>query len=86
MKSFWEIFIDDTSRTFEVLGSSTDDTLLTNNTVEMWRAGFKVRCQTPDISIPKEEIKIAGYKQVEKLYSRLIREYEELTTKSLRLW
>ena len=71
MKRFWEVIFDDSKRTIEVIGSSTNDTLLTNNVWKMQQAGMKVRCQTPDISIPKDEIKLSGYTVEENLYSRL---------------
>ena len=86
IKNFWEVIYDDSKRTMEVIGSSTDDTLLTNNTFEMQQAGMKVRCQTADISVPKNEIKLKGYNHEEGLYSRLLMEYENLTKKQLKRW
>jgi hypothetical protein len=85
-RTFWLMVIDDASRTFEVFGKSTDDTLLTSNTVEMQRAGLEVRCQAPDISFSKEDIEIHGYKHEDGLYSRVINEYEKRTGKSLNKW
>ncbi len=86
MKKFWEVIYDDNKRTFEVIGSSNDDTLLTNNVSEMQRAGIKARCSTPDISISKDEIKVSGYTFEDNLYSRLLNDYELLTKKQLKRW
>jgi hypothetical protein len=86
MKTFWEVIYDDSKRTMEVIGSSSDDTRLTNNTYEMQQAGMKVHCQTADISASKESIKVAGYTHEDNLYSRLLNEYEQLTKKQLKRW
>ena len=86
MKRFWEVIIDDSKRTIEVIGTSSDDTLLTNNTVEMQHAGMNVRCTTSDISYPKNEIKISGYKYEANLYTRLLAEYGQKTSKQLKRW
>ena len=86
MKSFWEIIYDDSKMTMEVIGSSIDDTLLTNNTYEMQLAGMKVHCQTADISVAKQNIKVSGYNYENNLYSRLLNEYEQLTKKQLKRW
>lgn len=60
----------------EVIGTSTDDTRLTNNVCGMQMAGMKVRCQTADISVPEEEITVNGYIHENNLYSRLLTDYE----------
>jgi hypothetical protein len=86
MKKFWEVIYDDSKRTIEVIGSSTDDTLLTKNVSEMQQAGIKVRCSTPDISISKDEITVSGYTYEDNLYSRLLNDYELATKKQLRRW
>lgn len=86
MKRFWEIIYDDTKKTMEVVGSSTDDTLFTNNVFEMQQAGMKIHCQTGDISIPKENIKLSGYTNEDNLYSRLLTEYEQITHKQIKRW
>jgi hypothetical protein len=53
---FWEVFKDDSLRQFEILGTSRDDTLLTNNTAEMIDCGLPVRCETiPLKTYPTEE-------------------------------
>lgn len=86
MKRFWEIVYDDSMHTMEVIGSSTDDTLMTNNIAEMQRVGMKVHCQTANIDTPKERINLIGYSIENNLYSRLMFEYERLTNKNLKLW
>lgn len=86
MKTFWEVIYDDTKRTMEVVGSSSDDTRLTDNTYEMQQAGMKVHCQTADNSASKESIIVAGYTHEDNLYTRLLNEYEQLTKKQLKRW
>lgn len=86
MKKFWEVIYDDKTKTMEVIGSSTDETLLTNNVAEMQKIGMIVRCNTPDIDTPKEEIKLAGYTLEDNLYGRLLTEYEIKTRKQLKRW
>lgn len=68
----------------EVVGSSFDDTRLTNNVYEMQQAGMKVRCDTADISFSKESIKLPGYTHEDNLYTRLLNEYQQLTLKQLK--
>ena len=85
-KSFWEVIYDDSLSKMEILGTSTDDTHLIYNVSEMQRAGMKVRCQTPPISTPKEDIIVKGYEIEENLYARLLIEYEKLTRKQLKRW
>jgi len=85
MKRFWEIVYDDDKRTMEIIGTSTDDTLLTNNVSKMIRSDMHVRCQVLDISIEKEDIDgPPGYTKEENLYSRLLLEYEKKTGKVLK--
>jgi len=83
---FWEIIIDDTQKTFEIIGKSSNDTLLTNNVCEMQQKNMKVRCQTLDISYSETDIQIKGYKLEENLYARLLSEYEQKTKKQLKRW
>jgi hypothetical protein len=86
IKKFWEVIFDDEKLTMEVVGTSTDDTRLTNNISEMQQAGMKVRCQTPDTSVQKDEITLSGYTFENNLYSRLLRDYEIKTQKRLKRW
>ena len=81
MKKFWEIVYYDDDHKFEVIGESTDDTLLTKNVSEMQKAGMHVRCNTPDISVNKNDIKLANYNPENGLYNRLMTQYESITGK-----
>jgi len=47
---------------------------------------MKIHCQTPDISIRKEEIKLSVYTIEDKLYSRFLNNYEIKTQKQLKRW
>ncbi len=85
MNRFWEIIIDDSKLTFEIIGSSSDITLFTNNVAEMQRIGMKVQCQTPDISVSRNNIPIKAYYTLEdNLYSRLLLQYGQQTKKQLK--
>jgi hypothetical protein len=86
MKRFWEVVYDDNAQTMEVIGTSSNDTLLTNNVVEMQKAGFKVRCNTPSIETREEEIKLPHYELEKNLYGRLLDEYQIKTGRQLKRW
>lgn len=86
MKQFWEVIYDDDKRTMEVIGTSTDDTRLINNVSEMQQAGMKVRCQTADLSVSKDKIKVSGYVVEDNLYSRLLNDFEIKIQKILKRW
>lgn len=83
---YWQIIKDDSNRSFEVIGKSSNDTLLTNNVCEMMKVGMHVQCTTPPYNSnqSEEEITIPGYKLEAGLYNRLINEYEEKTKIRLR--
>ena len=85
-KQFWEIIKDDRSKTYEVLGLSSDDTALTKMTCEMQQAGMDVRCETPHYPVTTKDSIPSGYAQIgfieEKgLLVRLKKEYAEWTQK-----
>jgi hypothetical protein len=83
-KQFWEIIKDDRSKTYEILGLSSDDTALTAMTRAMQQVGMNVRCETPHYpgttkdSIPAGYTKI-GFREEQGLLTRLKKEYTELT-------
>jgi hypothetical protein len=78
-KEFTELIIDNDTRSFGIVGYSTDDTGLTNLTWEMQQLGMHVRCSTDDSGKSKEEIvrvmKTIGLTLDDQLYSRLLQEY-----------
>jgi len=76
----WQIIRDDSKRTFEVCGRTTNDNAFTNRTHAMQRMGMNVSCMTPPVTSKtssKEQIKITGYTKEEGLYERLVKEYSE---------
>lgn len=83
---FWEIVIDDKNRVFEIIGTTTNDTLLINNTCALQREGFKVRCQALDLSTHRSEIVIQGYKEEKGVYESFLNQYEQKTGKALKKW
>ena len=87
-RKFWEIIKDDRSRTFEVLRLSSDNTHITNKTVDMQEAGMQVRCETiNDSEVSREEIPDQyahiDYREEEGLMIRLRYEYKGRTGKRL---
>lgn len=88
-RKFWEIVKDDRSRTFEVLPFSTDDTDITNKTVDMQKAGMQVHCETIDVTeVSRDEISDQyahiDYREEEGLMARLRYEYRRRTDKNPR--
>lgn len=79
-KSVWEVFKDDSSKEFEILGRTTDDSQLTNNSAEMQEYGIGVRCETPVGSLSEEEIRSGlercGYKYKDGLYTERLKDLE----------
>lgn len=88
MKWFWEVILDDKNSTFEVIGTTTDDTLFTNNIVLLQKTGFKVHCDTPDGNYNEAEVKLMypRYKEEKGLYQRLLLEWEQITGKTAKRW
>lgn len=82
-KEFWEIIKDDTAKTFEVIGLSTNDTGITKRTCEMIEAGRTVRCETVPSTISNLEISrkyiAIGYTPEKGLFSRLKTEFRAMT-------
>lgn len=86
MKRFWEVIYDGDAQTMEVIGTSTNDTLLTNNVAAMQKAEMNVRCNTPGIETREEDIILPHYKIEKGLYRRLIHEYGIKIGKQLKQW
>lgn len=85
----WEIIKDDSKKTFEVCGQAANNNLFTNNTHGMQRAGMNVSCATPPVTNKnsnKESIKITNYTKEDGLHERLLKEYREITRKSIDEW
>jgi len=85
----WQIIRDDSTRTFEVCGQSSNDNSFTNQVYAMQRLGMSVSCMTPPVSnkhSSKDTIQYAGYKKESGLYERLLKKYKEITLKSIDPW
>lgn len=78
-REFWEVIKDDDTKTYEILGLSSDDTRLTDMVFEMQQVGMHVRCETIPASTTRAEIdegyRHIDYKPEEGLYRRLRSEY-----------
>lgn len=86
MVKLWMIIRDDSKRTFEVFGQTTNDNSFTNKTYAMQKAGMQVTCITPPVTnktATKERITIPGYTREEGLYERLQDEYLKIKMRSL---
>lgn len=74
----WMIIRDDSKKTYEVFGQTTNDNGFTNKTYAMQQAGMQVTCLTPPVTnktSSKNLIKIIGYAYEEGLHERLLKEY-----------
>lgn len=79
--TYWQVIRDDSKRTFEVIGKTTNDNAFTNRTHAMQKTGMNVSCMTPPVTnktSSKDAIKIVGYTKEEGLNERLIKEYSEI--------
>jgi hypothetical protein len=78
---FWMIIRDDSKRTFEVCGQTTNDNSFTNKTHAMQKAGMLISCMTPPVTnktSSKGLVKIVGYTNEEGLYDRLLSQYMKI--------
>ena len=85
MAKYWLLIMDRDKQTFEVIGQSNDDTLLTYNASEMQRVGMNVGCQAPDVSA-SQNVTVTGYTEESGLYRRLFEDFEAKTGKRLKQW
>jgi hypothetical protein len=86
---FWQIIKDDSKKTFEVCGQTSNTNSFTNKTYAMQKAGLNVSCVTPPVSnknSSKDIIKFIGYAKEEGLYERLLKQYSEITIRSAGEW
>ncbi len=75
---YWEVIKDDSKRTFEVIGQSSNTNAFTNQTYAMQRNGMNVSCVTPPVGgkLPsKSVVTVSGYCKEDGLYERLLKEY-----------
>ena len=81
----WLVIKDDSKRTFEVCGQTTNSNAFTNEVYAMQRAGMNISGATPPITnkaSSKDLIKVAAYKKEDGLYNRLQLQYREIVMKS----
>jgi hypothetical protein len=78
----WQIIRDDSRKTYEICGQDANNNYFTNSVYGMQKAGMTVSGMTPPVtnkSSSKEAIKIVGYTKEEGLYTRLQKEYRDIT-------
>lgn len=83
---YWMIIRDDSKRTFEICGQTTNENSFTNRTYAMQKAGMNVSCSTPTVtnkSSSKDLIKIIGYTKEDGLQERLWLQHQEITLNSI---
>jgi hypothetical protein len=83
---YWMILKDDSKRTFEVCGHTTNENVFFNKTYAMQKAGMNVSSMTPPVTnktSSKDLIKIAGYTKEVGLQERLHAEYSEIMSRSI---
>jgi len=81
----WLVIKDDSKRTFEVCGQTTNDNAFTNKIYAMQKSGMNVSCITPPItnkSSSKDLIKITGYTKEDGLQERLLKEFMDITMRA----
>lgn len=81
----WQVIKDDSKRTFEVCGQSTNTNAFTNEVYAMQRAGLNVSCTTPPVSNKeshKDLVRITGYAKEDGLYQRLQQQYKDIVMKN----
>lgn len=81
----WLVIKDDSKRTFEVCGQTSNDNAFTNKTYAMQKAGMNVSCMTPPVTnkaSSKDLIKISGYIKEDGLQERLLKEFMEITMRA----
>lgn len=77
----WLVIKDDSKRTFEVCGQSSNDNSFVNKTYAMQKLGMNVSGMTLPITnrnSSKALVKITGYVPEDGLYERLLKEYTGL--------
>jgi hypothetical protein len=77
----WLVIKDDSKRTFEVCGQSTNTNAFINEVYSMQRAKMNVSGTTPPITnkeSSKDVVKVQGYKKEDGLYNRLQVEYKKI--------
>lgn len=82
----WQVIRDDSKRTFENCGQADNTNSFTNQTVAMQRVGMNVSCMTPPVTnaaASKDTVKITGYTKENGLYERLMKEYRDITMRSI---
>ena len=81
----WQVIKDDSKRTFEVCGQTSNSNAFTNEVYSMQRAGMNVSCTTPPVSnkeSSRELVKVTNYTKEEGLYERLKLQYRDIVMRS----
>lgn len=81
----WQVIKDDSKRTFEVCGQTTNSNAFTNEVYGMQRAGMNVSGITPPITnkeSSKDLVKVSGYTKEDGLYNRLKSQYKGIIMRS----
>lgn len=82
----WQVIKDDSKKTFEVCGQTSNSNAFTNSVYAMQRSGMNVSYITPPVTnqrAHKEAIKITGYALETGLHDRLTKEYRDITMKGV---
>jgi len=76
----WLVIKDDSKRTFEVCGNTSNTNAFTNEVYAMQRAGMNVSGITPPVSnkeSSKELVRVPNYVKEDGLYARLQKQYKD---------
>jgi len=78
----WQIIKDDSKKTFEVCGQTSNTNAFTNSVYAMQRVGMNVSCATPPVtnkSSSKDLIKLTAYTKEDGLHERLMKQFRDIT-------
>jgi hypothetical protein len=77
----WQIIKDDSKRTFEVCGQSSNTNAFTNQIVALQRAGMNVSWVTPPVTnknANKDTVSVPDYTREAGLRERLLKQFREI--------
>ena len=85
----WHVIKDDSKRTFEVVVNDMSENAFTNKTHAMQKDGMNVSCVLLPVTnkiASRTSVKIIGYAVEEGLYTRLLKQHQEIIQRNIDLW
>ena len=85
----WLIIKDDNKRTYEVASQSDNENAFSNKVIAMQRDGMNVTSVILPVTnknSSKESIRFVGYTREEGLYTRLLKQHDEIVHRGIGEW